>query len=122
MNVIRTIMNVFPEKQKEVLQTLLSIVVPYRKEKGCLGYGIYNDIEDENAFIMISEWESRQLLDQHMRSDRFGVLLGTKSLLIEPMKINIFTISDTEGMEAIHAARNTAIRSLSDGIKKECRS
>ena len=105
MNVIRTIMNVFPEKQKEVLQTLLSMVTPAEKEKGCLSYGIYSDIQDEHVFNLISEWKTRQQLDQHMRSDRFGVLLGTKSMLAEPMKIQIFSVSDTEGMEAVNAVR-----------------
>lgn len=105
MNVIRTVMNVLPEKQKEVLQTLLSLVVLPDKETGCHGYGIYSDIEDDNVFNLISEWETRQQLDQHMRSDGFSVLLGTKSLLIEPMEIQIFTISDTEGMDAVNAVR-----------------
>ncbi|ABW68123.1 Antibiotic biosynthesis monooxygenase [Desulfosudis oleivorans Hxd3] len=105
MNVIRTIMNVFPEKQKEVLQTLLSMVTPAGEEKGCLSYGIYSDIQDENVFNLISEWETREQLDQHMRSDRFSVLLGTKSFLIDPMKIQIFAVSDTEGMEAVNAVR-----------------
>ena len=98
-------MNVFPEKQKEVLQTLLSLVTPAGKEKGCLSYGIYSDIQDENVFNLISEWETRQQLDHHMRSDRFGVLLGTKSFLTEPMKIQIFAVSDTEGIDAVNTVR-----------------
>ena len=105
MNVIRTIMNVLPEKQKEVLQTLLSLVALPEKEKGCRSYGIYGDIEDNNVFNLISEWDTRQHLDQHMRSDKFSVLLGTKSLLNEPMEIQIFTISDTEGMDAVNTVR-----------------
>ena len=105
MNVIRTIMNVLPEKQKEVLQTLLSLVSLPEKEKGCRSNGIYSDIENDNVFNLISEWETRQQLDHHMQSDGFGVLLGTKSLLIKPMEIQIFTISDAEGMEAVDAVR-----------------
>jgi tRNA U34 2-thiouridine synthase MnmA/TrmU len=35
----------------------------------------------------------------------FGVLLGTKSLLIEPHGIHIYTIGQSEGMEAVHSAR-----------------
>lgn len=105
MNVIRTIMNVLPEKQKEVLQTLISMAEPTENEKGCLSFGIYGDIEDENIFNLISEWETRPHLNRHMRSDRFGVLLGTKSLLSEPMKVQIFTVSNTEGMEAVDTIR-----------------
>jgi quinol monooxygenase YgiN len=100
-----TIMDVFPEKRKEVFQTLLSLIEPPGKEKGCLSYGIFRDIEDDNVFNLISEWETRQHLDRHMRSDRFRVLLGTKSLLAEPLKIQIYTVSDSEGIEAVNYAR-----------------
>ena len=105
MIVIRTIMNVLPEKQKEVLQTLISLIEPPGKESGCLSYGIFCDIEDQNVFNLISEWKTRQHLDHHMASDKFSVLLGTKSLLYEPIKFQIFTVSDTEGIEAINSVR-----------------
>jgi len=105
MILVRIIMNVLPEKQKEVLQTLLSLIEPSEKEKGCLSYGIFCDIEDKNAFSLISEWNTRQHLDHHIRSDRFSVLLGTKSLLCEPLKIQIFTVSGSEGIEAVNSVR-----------------
>jgi len=98
-------MDVLPEKQKEVLQTLLSLIQPSGKDKGCLNYGIFCDIEDKNVFNLISEWETRQNIDHHMRSDSFSVLLGTKSLLREPMKIQIFSVSDSEGIEVVNSVR-----------------
>ncbi len=85
MIVIRITMKVRPEKQKEVLQTLLTLVEAPGKESGCLSYGIYCDIEDKNIFNLISEWENRRHLDHYMGTDRFSVLLGTKSLLREPL-------------------------------------
>jgi len=105
MIVVRIIMNVLPEKQKEVMQTLLSMIEPPRKESGYLSYGIFCDIEDKNVFNLISEWETRQDLDHHIRSGLFSVLLGTKSLLCEPPQIEIHTVSHSEGMEAIDAVR-----------------
>ena len=86
--------DLFPEKQKEVLLTLPSLLQQPEKEEGCLSYGSFSDIEDENAFNLISEWKTRQYLDQHMRSDRFNILLSTKSLLSEPLKIQILADSD----------------------------
>ena len=78
-------MNVLPEKQKEVMQTLLSMIEPTEKENGCLSYEAFLDIEDNNVFSLIEGWENREDLKQHLRSDRFGVQLGTKSLLNEPL-------------------------------------
>jgi len=98
-------MKVLPEKQKEVLQTLLSLIEPQGKESGCLSFGIFCDIGNRDVFNLISEWESRGHLDHHIMSDRFGVLLGTKSLLCEPLKIQIVTASDAEGIEAVYCIR-----------------
>ena len=106
MIVVRMIMNVFPEKHKEVMQTLLSMIESPGKDSKYLSYGIFCDIENKNVFNLISEWETRKDLDDHIKSYRFSVLLGTKSLLCEPPQIGIHTVSHSEGMEAINAVRS----------------
>jgi quinol monooxygenase YgiN len=105
MLIVRITMNVCPEKRKEVIQTLLSMIEPTRQEKGCLGYHVFQNTEDENYVSIIGEWETREDLDQHVRSDRFGILLGTKSLLKEKQGILIYTISHSEEMEAVNTVR-----------------
>ena len=106
MVIVRIAMNALPEKQKEVMQTLLSMIESTGKERGCLSHHVFRDIEDENVFSLIDEWESREELDQHIGSAKFGVLLGTKSLLCEPPNIQIHTVSNSEGMAAVKAARD----------------
>lgn len=106
MIVVRITMNPLPEKQLEVMQTLLSMIEPASKEAGCLSYHVFCDIEDQNRFCMLEEWETREDLNHHMATHRFGALLGIKALLTEPLEIQIHTVSQSEGMEVIHAARN----------------
>jgi quinol monooxygenase YgiN len=106
MIIVRIIMNVLPEKQKEVMQTLLSMIEFPGKDSGYLSYGIFCDIEDKNVFNLISEWETREDLNDHIKSYRFSVLLGTKSLLCKPPQIEIHTVSRSEGMEAIDVIRS----------------
>jgi quinol monooxygenase YgiN len=118
INVIRIILKVLPEKQKEVLQTLVALAEPAGKENGCLSYGIFSDIEDRNVFNLISEWETRGHLDNHVRSDRFTVLLGIKSLLSEPMKVQIFTVSDAEGTEAVNSIRKKMKQIFPQSMRK----
>jgi quinol monooxygenase YgiN len=105
MIVVRITMNVLPEKQKELVQTLLSMIGLMEMEVGCLSFSLFCNMEDKNLLNLHEEWQSRKDLDQHLRSDMFGVLLGTKSLLIEPHGIHIYTIERSEGMEAVHTAR-----------------
>ena len=105
MIIVRIAMHALPEKQKEVMQTLLSMIESTGKERGCLSHHVFRDIEDENGFSLIDEWETREDLDQHIRSAKFGVLLGIKGLLCEPLKIQIFMVSDSEGIEAVNPVR-----------------
>jgi quinol monooxygenase YgiN len=99
-------MNPLPEKQMEVMQTLLSMIEPTSKESGCLSYNVFCDIEDQNRFSLLEQWETREDLDQHIATHRFGALLGINALSSEPLEIQIDTVSQSEGMEAIHAARD----------------
>jgi len=107
--IIRITMNALMEKRTEVMQTLLSLIDPTENEKGCQSCQIFRGIEDQNVFSLIEQWASRENLDDHFKSERFSVLLGTKSLLFEPLLIEIHTISRSEGREAIDAIRNKRI-------------
>ena len=60
MIIVRITMNVLPEKQLEVTQTLLSMIDPTGKEKGCLSYAVFCNIEDKNLFNLMEEWETRE--------------------------------------------------------------
>jgi quinol monooxygenase YgiN len=103
--IVRLTMNAFLDKQTEVMQTLLSMIEPTENERGCLSCHVFLDIEDKNVFSLIEEWEGRENLDRYIKSDRFSVLLGTKSLLCEPPQIQIHTVSHSEGVETVYAAR-----------------
>ena len=105
MIIVRITMNVLPEKQKEVMQTLLSMIAPAGKEKGCLRFDVFSNIEGKTVFNLIEEWETREDLDRHIRSERFSVLLGTKSLLAKPLEMKIHTVSHSEGAEVVSALR-----------------
>ena len=98
-------MKALREKRAEIMQTLLSMIGPVGKEKGCLNYDVFCDIEVKTVFNLFEEWETREDLDRHIQSERFSVLLGTKSLLAKPLEMKIHTVSDSEGIEAVNSVR-----------------
>ena len=110
MIAVRITLDVLPEKQLEVMQTLFSLVKPVGKEKGCKTYKVCCDIKDKNSFCLFEEWETREDLDLHVKTLRFKVLLGTKTLLRKPPEIRIYTVSRTRGMEAVEAIRTKDVR------------
>ncbi|MGM0656811.1 MAG: putative quinol monooxygenase [Thermodesulfobacteriota bacterium] len=105
MIIVRITIQVLADKQKEVMQTLLSLMVPMEREAGCVSYALLSDIKDKNTLYVLEEWENRQKLDNHLKSDLFGVLLGIKSLLRQPHGIHIYTVEKAEGMKAVLFAR-----------------
>ncbi|MBN1907771.1 MAG: antibiotic biosynthesis monooxygenase [Deltaproteobacteria bacterium] len=100
------IFNALPEKRKELMQTLLSMFEENGKEKGCLRYNILTDIYETTVFNLIEEWNTREDLNRYLRSERFSIILGTKSLLAVPMKIKIHSVSQTEGIDAVFNLRS----------------
>jgi quinol monooxygenase YgiN len=91
-------------KRKEVLQTMKAILGPIRREKGCISCNCYVDVEDESIFFFKGEWKTRDDLDNHLRADRFSVLIGAMSLLKAEPDIRFNTIASTAGVEEITAA------------------
>ena len=98
-------MKALMEKRTEIMQTLLSMIEPAGKEKGCLSCDVFCDMGDKHVFSLIEEWKSREDLDRHIRSEIFSVLLGTKSLLGKPLEIKIHTVAHSEGTEAVNVLR-----------------
>jgi len=105
MIIVRITMKALMEKRTEMMQTLLSMIEPAGKEKGCLSYDVFSDIEGNTVFNLIEEWETREDLNRHIGSERFSVLLGTKSLLSKPLEMKIHTVSHSEGNEVVNALR-----------------
>jgi quinol monooxygenase YgiN len=99
-------MNAQPAKRKELLQTLHAIIQQIRHEKGCTKCSACQDIENNNIFSLIEEWETKQYIDNHLRSELFTVLLGAKNLMSEPLEIKFIAVSSTAGMEVVKAVRD----------------
>jgi len=93
---------VFPEKRKELFQTLKSLVNSIRSQKGCKRCEFCVSAEDENEFCFLGEWENREDLDTHLGSELFKVLLGAMNLLKNPHEMNLYTdMSKPESSELL---------------------
>ena len=105
MIIAKITMSALSEKRKEVFQTLLSLIAAIRQEKGCRSCQGFQDIENESVFNLVGEWQTHEDLERHIRSDRFGVLVGSKILLDKNQEIQVYTVSHAEGSEIVNAVR-----------------
>jgi len=94
-------MKVRSEKRMELSQTIASLSGSIRMEKGCQRCDLCQSIEDENRLFLLEEWDTRENLKSHMKSERFRVLRGAMNLLREPYEMMFHTVFRPAGMEEI---------------------
>lgn len=53
------------EEAREVFEALIE---PTRKEKGCIEYELFQDMQDPASFVFIEEWATAEDLENHRKS------------------------------------------------------
>jgi quinol monooxygenase YgiN len=105
MLIIAATMAVRPDKHQELVQTVRALLGHVRQERGCVSSRFYLDVESENVFCLLEEWETQEDANNHLCSQSFSVLLGAMQLLSESPEMKCYVVSYTAGMEAIQAVR-----------------
>ena len=90
-----------PENRMELLQTIWSLLDPIRREKGCLMYRFYEEAGEENSFVLIGEWETRDDLESHLHSANYAVLHGSIMILGIESNIDFKLLSSVAGIEMV---------------------
>ena len=88
-----------PYKTDEFVNSMDSFSRKIRKQKGCLGFRLYQDSEKENTYILIGEWKTSKAMEKHFKTHDFEVLIGTARVLGETFEIKIAEVSQTGGFE-----------------------
>ena len=94
-----------PGNRKELMQTFRSLSNPIQSERGCKSCRIYREVGNEETMIVIQEWDSRNHLDKHLRSDEFAVMVGAMSLLEQPETVEFQVLDQLEGSRSVEAIR-----------------
>ena len=94
-------MNVLSEKRLELSQTIALLIVSIRTEKGCNRCDFCQNMENENELCLLEEWDTRENLKRHLKSERFRVLRGAMNLLPESYEMMFHSVSNPLGIEGI---------------------
>ena len=106
MVVLQITIHARDDKHNELLRTCRLITDQTRQKSGCKSSRLSQDSDNENIITLEQQWEQWSSLDEHFRSDIFSVLLGAMKLLGKTHEIRINDCSQTEGLEAVQAARS----------------
>jgi quinol monooxygenase YgiN len=76
------------DKADELKSICLGLIEPTRKESGCISYELYQDQDNRGKFVFIETWQSREHLDNHLKTPHLvagGEAMGkivTKDLIV----------------------------------------
>ncbi len=75
-------------KEDELKRQLLALIVPTRKEEGCIQYDLHQSTDEPGRFVFYENWTSRELLDRHLNSPHLAAFdAAAGELLAEPPRI-----------------------------------
>jgi len=97
--------NPLPGKQQAVLDILRSVTGPTRLKSGCMDCAVYTDQGEAQTILYLEQWQSREFLDRHIRSELYFRVLTAMELANEAPEIYFHEVSNTRGLEYVEALR-----------------
>lgn len=94
-------MKVSSEKRMELSQTIASLIISIRRELGCKRCSFCQSVEDEDELLLLEEWDNREYIRRHLKSEHFRVLRGALNLLREPCGMTFHTALHPSEIEEI---------------------
>ncbi|MBL9136712.1 MAG: antibiotic biosynthesis monooxygenase [Verrucomicrobiales bacterium] len=81
-----------PGKQTALRELLAALVVPTRREDGCLNYDLHVASDDPSVLLFHENWRSKADLDRHLGSPHVtAVLAQLPALLAEPPEMTLWS-------------------------------
>jgi quinol monooxygenase YgiN len=105
MNAVMIRMIARQGKRTELLQAMTSLAAQMRLNGKCSELSFAQDLDDENRFLFLEHWQTRQEMEADVRTELFGVLLGGIHVLCYPPEVMVQTITASEGEELFEAIR-----------------
>ena len=97
--------NPLPGKQQVVVDILRSVIGPTRVKSGCMDCAVYTDQGKVPAILYLEQWQSREPLERHIRSELYFRVLSAMELANEAPEIYFHEVLDTRGLEYVEALR-----------------
>ena len=97
--------NPLPGKQQVVVDILRSVIGPTRIKSGCMDCAVYTNQGEGQTILYLEQWQSREPLDRHIRSELYFRVLSAMELANEPPEIYFHEVSETRGLEYVESLR-----------------
>ena len=93
-----------PEKRGDLINVATTVARTSRQESGCIGYRVYEDVESENEFVFVEEWEGREALFSHFATPHVAAFMrDIFDTVAEPPDVKFHTIESSMDLADVQA-------------------
>ena len=93
-----------PEKRPDLITVATTVARASRQESGCIGYRVYEDVEIENEFVFVEEWEGREALFSHFATPHVAALMrDIFDTVVDPPDVKFHTIESSMDLADVQA-------------------
>ena len=98
-----------PARRVELLNALKLLKNPVAVTPGCLQCSVLEDTSDRGSFLIVEEWQTRNDLVRHLKTDYFRKLLTIIEMSDTPPEVRCEKILNKNGIETIGTLMNHKI-------------
>jgi quinol monooxygenase YgiN len=82
-----------PGKEQQLRAVLLSLLEPTRRESGCREYRLYQNTQDDRAFVFVEEWDDDAALDTHLQAPHLQAAIAEmQDLVAGPPQVGRYSL------------------------------
>jgi quinol monooxygenase YgiN len=88
------------DRREEFVVIATTMCAASREDDGCVGYRVYEDLEQPNRFVFIEEWRDDAALQSHFSQAHTGNFMGALvPMLGEPADALFHTVAATRRLD-----------------------
>jgi len=82
--------------ENQLKNTLISLIAPTKKEKGCILYHFHSEINHPHVFVFYEIWKNQNYLKQHSETNHFkNTINSIQDLLEKPLEVTFLNQHET---------------------------
>jgi quinol monooxygenase YgiN len=100
MIVVTGRMRIAPENRERFAEVATEMCSRSREDDGCIGYRVYDDLEQDGRYVIVEEWADEEALQSHFTQPHTGAFLGRLGpLLAEPADALFHEVASTRKLD-----------------------
>ena len=101
-----------PGREHELADALRSMKRQVHRQRGCSAVHVAAEIDDAGALWYCEEWQDRERLEDHMRTNQFARLLALLETTPNPPLLEFRFVSETWGLEYVATVRGIPVAEI----------